>query len=218
MFVSLALGIIVFVITTTLNAATAGEDIVRQGNGKGAAPCMSCHGDLKQNSTAVDYPNLAGQPSGYLVKQLEDFASQRRMNPVMQPIASALSAEDIKAVTDYYARLPLSITSIRQKDTALAIGGEALAVNGKWSNGMPACFKCHGDKGQGVPPHFPAISGQSSAYLKKQLHNWKNGERKNDPVGLMQAVAAQLSDSDIVNLAEYLAAQSVTISTKPGVK
>jgi len=133
-------------------------------------------------------------------------------------MASALSAEDIKAVTDYYASLPLSITSISQKETAQATGGEALAVNGKWSNGMPACFKCHGDKGQGVPPHFPAISGQSSAYLKKQLQSWKRGERNNDPVGLMQAVAAQLSDGDIVNVAEYLAAQSATISKKPGVK
>ncbi len=217
-FLSLAPGMIVFVISTTINAAPSGEAIARQGNGNGAAPCMSCHGDTKQSVGAVAYPNLAGQPSSYLVKQLEDFASKRRLDPVMQPMASALSAEDIKAVTDYYASLPLSITSSSQKNTAQATDGKTLAVNGKWSNGMPACFKCHGDKGQGVPPHFPAISGQSSAYLKKQLQSWKSGERNNDPIGLMQAVVAQLSDSDIVNVAEYLAAQSATISKKTGVK
>lgn len=217
-FLSHATGMIVFVISTSLNASPSGEVIARQGNGKGAAPCMSCHGVVKQSAVAVAYPKLAGQPSSYLVKQLEDFSSKRRLNPVMQPMASALSAADIKAVSDYYASLPLSITSISQKDTARATGGEALAVNGKWSNGMPACFKCHGDKGQGVPPHFPAISGQSSAYLKKQLQSWKSGERNNDPVGLMQAVTVQLSDIDIVNVAEYLAAQSATISKKPGMK
>lgn len=217
-FLSLAPGMLVLVISTTLSAAPSGEAIARQGNGNGAAPCMSCHGDMKQGVGAVAYPNLAGQASSYLVKQLEDFAHKRRLNPVMQPVASALSAADIKAVTDYYASLPLSITATSEKNTAPASDGEALAVNGKWSNGMPACFRCHGDKGQGVPPHFPAISGQSSAYLKKQLQSWKNGERNNDPVGLMQAVAAQLSDSDITNVAEYLAAQSATISKKPGVK
>ena len=164
-FLSFAPGLIMFVISTALNAAPSGEAIARQGNGKGAAPCMSCHGDMNQSTAAAAYPSLSGQPSSYLVKQLEDFANKLRLNSVMQPMASALSAEDIKAVTDYYASLPLSITSISQKETAQATGGEALAVNGKWSNGMPACFKCHGDKGQGVPPHFPAISGQSSAYL-----------------------------------------------------
>ena len=217
-FLSLSTGLIVFVISTTINASPSGEVIAREGNGKGAAACMSCHGDIKQSADAVAYPNLAGQPSGYLVKQLEDFANERRLNPVMQPMASALSAEDIKAVADYYSGLPLSITSVSQKDTVQTTGGEALAVDGKWSNGVPACFKCHGDRGQGVPPYFPAISGQSSAYLKKQLQNWKSGERNNDPVGLMQAVSAQLSDSDIVNVAEYLATQTTTISKKPGVK
>ena len=213
-FLSLAPGLIMFVISTTLYASPSGETIARRGNGNGAAPCMSCHGAMKQSAGAAAYPNIAGQPASYLVKQLKDFASKRRLNSVMQPMASALSAEEIKAVADYYAGLPLSLTSISVKYTAQATGGEVLAVNGKWSNGMPACFKCHGDKGQGVPPHFPAISGQSSAYLKKQLQSWKRGERNNDPLGLMQAVAAQLSDSDIVNVAEYLAAQSTTISKK----
>lgn len=51
------------------------------------APLHACHGDMKQSAAAVAYPNLAGQPSGYLVKQLEDFASKRRLNPVMQAMA-----------------------------------------------------------------------------------------------------------------------------------
>jgi cytochrome c553 len=207
---SLVAGMVVFVVSTALSAATSGDTIAVQGNGKGAAPCMSCHGDKGQGNPAAAYPYLAGQSAAYLVKQLEDFASKRRSNPVMQPVASALSAEEIKAVADYYSHLPLPKTSTSQKDAALAKAGETLAVNGKWSRGMPACFKCHGDKGQGVAPHFPAISGQSSAYLKKQLQSWQKGERSNDPGGLMQAVIKHLNESEIAGVADYLAAQSPT--------
>lgn len=215
---SLAPGLIMFVISTTLNASPSGEYIAKHGNGKGAAPCMSCHGDKTQSTAAVAYPNLEGQLSSYIVKQLNDFSNKRRSNPVMQPMASALSAEDIKSVADYYGSLPIPTTSVSQKDTVQVTDGETLAVKGKWSKGMPACFTCHGNKGQGVPPHFPAIIGQSSAYLKNQLQSLKSGKRNNDPVGLMQAVAARLSTSDIENVAEFLASQPAATSKKTGVK
>lgn len=211
-FLSFVPGVIVLVISTALSAAPSGETIVKQGNGKGAAPCMSCHGDKGQGVAAATYPYLAGQSATYLVKQLEDFASKRRSNSVMQPMASALSEDEIKAVADYYSHLPLPKTSTSQKNAAPSPAGETLAVKGKWSAGMPACFKCHGDQGQGVPPHFPAISGQSSTYLKKQLHSWQKGDRNNDPAGLMQAVVSHLSDNEIENVAAYLAAQSPTTS------
>ncbi len=211
-YLSLLPGVMVLVISTTLSAAPSGETIARQGNGNGAAPCMSCHGDKGQGNPAAAYPYLAGQSATYLVKQLKDFASKRRSNSVMQAIAGGLSAQEIKAVADYYSHLPLPKTSNSQKNTAQTTDGEILAVKGKWSAGMPACFKCHGDQGQGVPPHFPAISGQSSAYLKKQLQSWQKGDRNNDPAGLMRAVVSHLNESEIENVSAYLAAQSATTS------
>ena len=70
---------------------------------------------------------------------------------------------------------------------------------------MPACFACHGVEGAGIPPHFPSIAGQNSAYIANQLKNWQTGARLNDPQGLMKAVADKLSAEDISAVSAYLA-------------
>lgn len=205
---SILLGLKLFLISTSTSAAAPGEIIAQQGNGKGAVACISCHGDQGQGNAAAGYPYLAGQPADYLVKQLQDFASERRENPVMQPFASALSEDEIRAVADYFSRLPLPKTASRKNSNTQLAKAVQLATQGKWSAGVPACFQCHGDQGQGVAPNFPAISGQSALYIKKQLKHWRNGERSNDPVGLMQAVVKQLDDAEMTAVADYLATQS----------
>ncbi len=66
------------------------------------ARCVSCHG--MQGETVNDlWPNLAGQKSSYLLKQLRDYRSGKRQHPIMQVIANELSEEQSKAVADYYA-------------------------------------------------------------------------------------------------------------------
>lgn len=205
---STLLAIKLFVISTLASAAPSGETIVRQGNGKGALACMSCHGLQGQGNAAAGYPYLAGQPVDYLVKQLQDFASQRRQNPVMQPFASALSEDEIKAVARYFAKLPLPKTATGKNNNPQLAKGGRLATKGKWSAGVPACFQCHGDQGQGIEPNFPAISGQPAQYIKNQLEHWRKGERSNDPIGLMQAVVGQLDNAEMTAVADYLAAQS----------
>ncbi len=207
---SILLGLELFISSSLASAAASGETIAKQGNGKGAVACTSCHGDQGQGNAAASYPYLAGQPVDYLIKQLQDFASQRRKNPVMRPFASALSAEEIKAVASYYAALPPAKPPAKPQasnNSTQLKQGERLATNGKWSVGIPACFRCHGDQGQGVAPNFPAISGQPASYIKKQLELWRKGERSNDPVGLMQAVVADLDDAEITAVSDYLATQ-----------
>lgn len=202
------LGLHLFIMSASVNAASPGETIALKGNGKGAVACVSCHGDKGQGNNTAGYPYLAGQPMNYLIKQLHDFASTARKNPIMQPFASALSEDEIRAVAGYYARQPLPKIVSRKNNTPQLERGERLATKGKWSAGIPACFQCHGDKGQGIAPNFPAISGQSSLYTKKQLEHWRQGKRSNDPVGLMQAVVASLDDAEITAIADYLASQS----------
>lgn len=207
---SIILGITAVLFSTLVHAVPSGETIARQGNGKGAAACISCHGDKGQGNEAAGYPYLAGQPIAYLVRQLQNFSNKRRNNPVMQPFASALSEDEIKAVASYYAQLPLPKITSAKKNTPQTTKGEQLAKKGKWSEGMPACFQCHGDQGQGVAPNFPAISGQPASYLKNQLEHWRKRERSNDPIGLMQAVVAGLDESEITAVADYLTTQSPT--------
>jgi cytochrome c553 len=63
-----------------------------------------------------------------------------------------------------------------------------------------ACAACHGSDGVSVNPTIPNLAGQKEAYLINQLKAFKAGARKN---AMMNAVAAQLSDQDIENLAAF---------------
>ena len=67
-----------------------------------AATCAACHG-AEGISAVPMYPNLAGQKEAYLVKQLKDFKSGARKDPVMSAMAMPLTDEDIANVSAYYA-------------------------------------------------------------------------------------------------------------------
>jgi Cytochrome P460 len=62
-----------------------------------------------------------------------------------------------------------------------------------------------GAHGHSVSDTIPHLAGQREAYLAAQLRALKAGTRKN---ALMNAMAAQLSAEDIVNLAAHFAAQA----------
>lgn len=186
--------------------APDGAAIVKQGNASGALACATCHGANGIGQGAANFVRLAGLNEAYLAKQLRDFASGARDNPVMKPIASALTDQEKSAVARYFAALPPPGPAADVAlDDALRSRGETLARQGKWDRGVPACFRCHGDNGRGVAPHFPAIAGQAAAYVEGQMKAWREGARRNDPVGLMAAVAQRLSDDDIKAVAAYLA-------------
>jgi len=70
------------------------------------------------------------------------------------------------------------------------------------SKTVVACQACHfSDSAPG-----PHLVGQREKYLAKQLAELKSGDRKND---FMTAIAKQLSDADIAELAAYWSKQPV---------
>lgn len=64
------------------------------------------------------------------------------------------------------------------------------------------CAACHGSAGISTADNFPNLAGQKEGYIKKQLMAFKTESRKDD---LMNAIAANLSDAEIDNLAAYFA-------------
>jgi cytochrome c553 len=62
-------------------------------------------------------------------------------------------------------------------------------------------------------PDAPNIAGQVEGYIVTQLHAFKAGTRKSDPMNL---VAAQLSDRDIEDLAAWYSSIEVTLGKVPG--
>lgn len=183
-----------------------GETISRQGKGETVPACITCHGEQGQGNAAMGAPYLASLPSAYLVRQLQAFKSKQRNNAVMQPIATTLDDADIQVVAAYFSQLPPPVETLSNPSAAAQLkSGEEIARSGRWMNGVPACFQCHGTAGQGIAPNFPPLSGQPADYLKQQLDAWAEGTRTGDPIGLMQSVAKGLTAGERGAVAQYLA-------------
>jgi cytochrome c553 len=69
-----------------------------------------------------------------------------------------------------------------------------------------ACAACHGQNGVPIDPKtMPVIWGQQASYLYKELHDFKNGDRKS---AIMAPVVADLSLPELRQLANYFAAKT----------
>lgn len=191
--------------TTTVSATgvkDAAADVLRlveAGNGQ-AWSCASCHGEAGEGNLST--PRLAGQPSEYLKKQLQDFARGSRTNESMVLVAKALTEAEIAGLADYYSRIGLSAAVAPRLGGDLERGRQ-IARHGDWKSDVPACVSCHGMSGEGVAPGFPALAGQQPDYLFSQLAAWHAGERKNSPQSLMDDIAQRMSPEDMRAVADY---------------
>lgn len=70
-----------------------------------AAICASCHGPAGVSPMDM-WPNLAGQKTAYLAKQIKDFRDGVRKDSVMNSVAIGLSDADIDNLAAYYNSLP----------------------------------------------------------------------------------------------------------------
>lgn len=66
-----------------------------------------------------------------------------------------------------------------------------------------ACGACHGSNGGGGVG--PALAGQTVQYIVGRLNQYKAGEKVGNQSNMMWGQAAGLSDTDINDLAEYIA-------------
>ncbi|WP_313481185.1 c-type cytochrome [Stutzerimonas kunmingensis] len=198
-------GVAALLLTMQAQAAD-GQKIYAQGGANPAAmACGTCHGADAMGMAAAGFPRLAGISAGYTRKQLEDFRSGARSNPVMQPIAAALSDEEMDAVAAMLEARPAPVfASIGRAEKAEGVGPR-LALRGAWERNIPECVACHGPAGIGVGESFPPLAGQSTQYLSAQLNAWRQGTRKNDPNDLMGHIARAMTDDEVQAVAEYFA-------------
>ncbi|MDR2366339.1 MAG: c-type cytochrome [Zoogloeaceae bacterium] len=164
--------------------------------------CVQCHGATGASADPALYPHLSGQVSDYIVKQLRDFKAGVRNDPVMTSMAYTVATdEDARAVANWYAGQTVTPSAATQPD--LIERGKKLWRAGDAAKGIPACSGCHGASGQGLPAQYPRLSGQLPSYLAQQLQRFRNGERANDPEGMMRAIAERLTDNDVKSVSEY---------------
>ncbi len=193
---------------------TNGKNIFENGKTDTGVPaCATCHGDKAMGIDAMGTPRLANIGYVYIVKQLTNFAEDKRKDLTldqMNGIAKGLSVQDRRDLAAYENSFPRDPELSDLKDLKVngtVVGepykGQILVrygIEGKSS----ACQSCHGFNGRGSDPVYPKIGQQKYVYLINQLTHWRDGSRANDPMGQMQAIARTLSDEDIHNAAAFL--------------
>jgi cytochrome c553 len=179
--------------------AVAKPDLVK-GEASFTAVCAACHA-ADGNSGIPANPKLAQQHPEYLVKQLQEFKSGKRNNPIMKGFASALSDDDMRNIAYW-------VTSKKAKpgfakDKVLVSTGERIYRGGIADRQVPACAGCHSPTGSGIPSQYPRLAGQHADYVAAQLTGFRDGARLNSQP--MAQVAAKLNDREIKAVADYIA-------------
>jgi cytochrome c553 len=136
-----------------------------------------------------------------IYKQLSDYQSGARANPLMTPIAAKLTDAQMSEVAVYF--------SASSERTALGPRVEApdetiarLTRRGDPARHLPPCEGCHA-RGVGGPPEAPVLTGQWGDYIVRQLQAYRSGGRRNDVYRRMRDIAAVVTEDEIKRLGEY---------------
>ena len=167
--------------------------------------CQGCHGE-HGISTEPIIPKLAGQYAKYIAKELRNYQAGTRSHQIMNAMAATINDDDLADIAAYFA----SQNKMEGDGSSDNPIGKELFLHGDISKMRFACVNCHGIKGKGVDPRismFPVIGGQHKEYIRRQLVNFRDGYRTNSPNGIMNRIAASLTDLEINSLAEYVSVQ-----------
>ena len=181
-------------------SAKAAKPDLAKGEASFTAVCAACHG-ADGNSGTPTFPKLAQQHPQYLVKQLQEYKSGKRANPIMLGFASALSEDDMRNIS-FWLESKAAKTGFATDRENVALG-EKIYRGGIADRQVPACAGCHSPNGAGIPAQYPRIGGQHADYAAAQLTAFRDGVRKNNLQ--MSQVAAKLNDREIKALADYVA-------------
>lgn len=168
-----------------------------------AAVCAACHGP-GGNATDPQYPKLAGQNEAYTARQLVQFKTQQRVDPVMFGFAVTLSQQDMHDLGAFFATQD-AVSGVA--DEALVERGQQLWRGGDAELGVPACMACHGPDGRGMAgAAYPALAGQWASYVEAKFAEWRDGKTwgSDTAASIMPEIAQRLSAGDIAAVSSYI--------------
>jgi cytochrome c553 len=181
-------------------AKAAAKPDLAKGQATSTTVCAACHTNDGSRGSPAN-PILQGQHPEYLVKQLSEFKSGKRANPIMSGMAATLGDADMKNVAAFYASKTAKPGFAKNKD--LVTLGEKIYRGGIAERAVPACSGCHSPTGAGIPAQYPRLAGQHADYTEAQLVAFRSGVRKNSAP--MTGVAAKMNDREIKAVADYIA-------------
>jgi cytochrome c553 len=195
------------------------EALKLKGNAKagrdGYEVCGACHLPSGAGRADGTFPQLAGQHSTVLIKQMADIRAGLRDNPTMYPFAKELTdAQELANVSAYIEGLcvPPDHGRFEGKDAAaqVATGKELYEKQ---------CLECHGKSGEGDKAKFyPVIAGQHYAYLLRQMTEIRDGKRRNANPDMVKIIKPY-TDTQLVAISAYQASLVMPgAMCKPGAK
>jgi cytochrome c553 len=170
-----------------------------------AENCARCHGIDGLGRGTGAFPRLAGQRYEYLSGSLLAYARGQRHSGIMEPVAANLGADDIEAISRYYAGLPAPGPAAAATTDPEIDFGRRIASEGIPARLIPACSECHGP-GQRRNPNYPRLAGQYANYLQLQLEVYRDKRRGGTEYHeLMHKFVGQLTDEQIRAVTKYYA-------------
>ena len=179
------------------------EALHKQGsveNGKEAYEiCGACHLPSGAGRPDGTFPQLAGQHTTVLIKQMADIRAGLRDNPTMYPFAITLvDPQELADAAAYISSLCIPHDHGRYDAADAAIQVER--GKGLYEK---ECKTCHGLNGEGNKEKFyPVIAGQHYKYLLRQMTAIRDGKRRNANPDMVKIIK-NYDDSQLVAISAY---------------
>jgi len=160
-----------------------------------AFSCSACHG-FAGASAADTVPVLAGMPSWYLKKAIQDYAAGKRPAAEMESYSKMVLELGVDDVAAYFAGQKKQPTPVKADPAAVARGKAA----------STQCVVCHGPEGKGDPAKgIPDLTGQPPGYLKNQMLLFKADRRSpgDETLKALKALMKTIPDDQASDLAAY---------------
>jgi len=160
-----------------------------------AVTCFACHGEHGQSETE-NTPSLGGQQAPYALIQLFMFREKLRTFDPMNDVTKSFTDDDLRAFSDFIAKLPKPKPPADSPDPARMQKAAAIIEQ----NHCNSCHKADFSGGDNVP----RIANQREDYLAKTLREYKDNSRHGYD-GTMADVMGSVTPDQIADLAYYIA-------------
>jgi cytochrome c553 len=158
--------------------------------------CSACHLPSGAGRSDGTFPQLAGQHTTVVIKQIADIREGLRDNPIMYPFAKTLiDPQELADVAAYIQTLPIPHNNGRGPGTHLEQGEKLYAEN---------CVECHGKYGEGDAAKFyPVLAGQHYKYMLRQITDIRDGRRRNANPDMVKIVK-KYNDEELDAVVDYM--------------
>lgn len=177
--------------------------------------CGACHLPSGAGRPDGTFPQLAGQHTTVLIKQMADIRAGLRDNPTMYPFAATLTdPQELADAAAYIESLcvPTDHGKYEGADAALQIAkGKDLYEK--------QCLECHGKNGEGDKAKFyPVIAGQHYKYLLRQMTEIRDGHRRNANPDMVKVIKPYTNEQLVAISAYQSSLKMPGAMCKPGAK